>query len=308
VVAANTIKNGGTRILALGIGLGGDAGSVSRLKQISGPSADTGSVLTSDVITTSFDTLAQALATFATQTCGGTITTQKLIDADGNPQTTNDQTPAAGWTFDINGGSNPAPTVTDNKGLTPAVKVDAGSGYSVNETAQSGYSIIAASCNGAASNGTWNGSAVSGMQIAANNVVRCTFVNALKKGHLTVHKVTNPANDSTVFSVTASGSGAITGQATRNLSTGSDVTYEVTYGTYSVSEALTGGWSQTNTTCENVTVNDNNPNPTCTITNTKLAKLKIVKDAVPNDPQDFAFTTIGTPNTYSQKPKHQRQP
>jgi hypothetical protein len=294
VVAANTIKNGGTRILALGIGLGGDAGSVSRLKQISGPNADTGSVLTSDVITTSFDTLAQALATFATQTCGGTITTQKLIDADGNPQTTNDQTPAAGWTFDINGGSNPAPTSTDSKGLTPAVKVDAGSGYSVNETAQSGYSIIAASCSGAASNGTWNGNAVSGMQIAANNVVRCTFVNTLQKGHLTVHKVTNPANDSTVFSVTASGSGAITGQATRDFSTSADVTYELTYGTYSVSEALTTGWSQTNTTCENVTVNDNNPNPTCTITNTKLAKLKIVKDAVPNDPQDFAFTTTGT--------------
>jgi hypothetical protein len=108
-------------MLALGIGLTG--GSLDRLKAISGPNANTGNVLTSDVITTDFSQLAASLATFASQTCGGTITTTKYIDADGNLNTTNDQTLAgAGWTFDINGGSNPAATQTDATGKTPAGK------------------------------------------------------------------------------------------------------------------------------------------------------------------------------------------
>lgn len=294
ITAANSVKSGGARMLALGIGLGNDAGSVSRLKQISGPNADTGNVLTSDVITTDFSTLASDLAKFAEQTCGGTITTQKLIDQDGNLQTTQDQVPASGWTFDVNGGSNPAATVTDSKGLTPAVKVDAGNGYSVNETVQSGYGVIGASCTGASTNGTWNGgAAVTGMVVASNNVVRCTFINTLKKGHITVHKVTNPAGDSSTFSVTASGSGAITGNATRSISTAADVTYEVVYGTYGVTEAAATGWSPSYSNCANIVVNDNNPNPTCTITNTKLGSLTIVKDAQPNDAQDFGFTTSG---------------
>ena len=32
----------------------------------------------------------------------------------------------------------------------------------------------------------------------------------------------------------------------------------------------------------------------CTFTNKKLGSITIVKDAVPNDPQDFSFTTTGT--------------
>jgi len=193
IVAANAIKTGGTRILMLGIGLGGDSGSVNRLKQVSGPNADTGSVLTSDVITTNFSTLASALATFAQETCGATITTQKLIDADGNLQTTNDQTPAAGWTFDVNGGSNPDATTTDSNGLTPAVKVTTGTGYSVAETVKSGYSVLSASCTGATNNGTWSsGNTLTGVQVAANNIVRCTFINKADKGSVKlVKEVTN---------------------------------------------------------------------------------------------------------------------
>ena len=32
----------------------------------------------------------------------------------------------------------------------------------------------------------------------------------------------------------------------------------------------------------------------CTYTNTKDATITIIKDAIPDDPQDFAFTTTGT--------------
>ncbi len=290
VTQANVIKNAGIRMLALGIG---NDLSITNLEQISGPNVDTGDVLTSDVISSDFSTLAADLKEFATQTCGGTITTNKLIDADGNLATTGDRTAASGWTFDVNGQpSDPAATTTDTSGLTPAVDVNPGT-YSVNETQQSAYKLMSASCTGATANGSQQGDAVTGLQVSANDIVSCTFINTPKRGHLTVHKVTNPANDTSTFSVTASGSGAITGDATRNITTAADVTYEVVYGTYSVAEAAATGWTQTGNTCTNVVVNDANPNPTCSITNTKLATLKIVKDAVPNDAQDFSFTTTG---------------
>lgn len=67
---ANSIKGGGTRILVMGIIGNPNSPSVNNMKQISGPTVNSGSVLTSDIITTSFNALAGNLATFANQTCG----------------------------------------------------------------------------------------------------------------------------------------------------------------------------------------------------------------------------------------------
>ncbi len=185
VTQADAIKTSGTRILALGIG---NDLSVSNLQAISGPNTNTGNVLTSDVITTDFASLATELANFAKQTCGGTITTTKIIDQDGNPNTTGDQSVASGWTFDINGSpSNPAATDTSANGQTPAVKVDAGT-YSVNETQKAGYEVLSASCTGASNNGSKNGNAVTGISVANENIVSCTFVNAPSKGSVQVQK------------------------------------------------------------------------------------------------------------------------
>lgn len=184
ITAANTIKNGGTRILAIGIG----DPTLSRLQAISGPNANTGNVLTSDVITTNFSTLASDLATFAKQTCGGTITTKKIIDQDGNLNTTNDQSTAAGWSFDINGTpTNPAAEVTAANGQTPAVKVAAGT-YSVNEAQQAGYQLLAASCTGASNNGAKQGDAVVGITVANEDIVSCTFINTPSRGTVQVNK------------------------------------------------------------------------------------------------------------------------
>lgn len=185
VTQANVIKSAGTRILALGIGNELD---VNNLKAISGPNQDTGNVLTSDVITSSFSTLAADLANFAKQTCGGTITTTKLIDADGNLGTTNDQTPASGWTFDVDGtASNPGSTTTDATGKTPAVKVSSGT-YSVNETQQAGYELLGASCIGASSNGGRQGNGVLSVVVGDQDIVSCTFINTPSKGAVKVDK------------------------------------------------------------------------------------------------------------------------
>ncbi len=184
VTQADSIKSGGSRILALGIGFS----TTTRLQAISGPNVNTGNVLTSDVITSEFDELADDLATFAKQTCGGTITTKKIIDQDGDLNTKGDQTPGQNWTFDINGTpSNPAPAVTGVSGQTVAVKVDAGT-YSVNETPQAGYDLIYASCDGAASNGSVQGNSVVGVSVANENIVSCVFINKPSKGSVKVNK------------------------------------------------------------------------------------------------------------------------
>lgn len=261
VISANTIKTSGIRMLALGIG----SPTVSRLQAISGPLVDTGDVLTSDVITSNFATLAEDLAEFAEQTCGGTITTTKLIDADGKLNTTNDRTPAADWVFDINGGSNPAATTTNAQGLTPAVKVDAGSGYSVNETQQQGYTLLDASCTGATANGTQDGNAVTGIQIAANNIVSCTFINARANGTITVVKNLDNSDGGTKqksdFSFT------LNGQTYQFEADGTN-TVTLPTGTYTVEEVNpnTAGYTTTYSNCTNVVVTENN-SPTCTIYN-----------------------------------------
>jgi uncharacterized repeat protein (TIGR01451 family) len=168
--------------------------------------------------------------------------------------------------------------------------------YSVTETATNGWDLSGLTCTGG---GTQVDGATVSITLAPGANVSCTYTNR-QHGQIIVNKVTNPANDQTAFSVTASGTAAIVGNTTRSLTTSSPVTYEVSQGTYSVSETVPTGWTQTANTCSNLVINGNTPlvngipTVTCTITNTKLAKLRIVKDALPNDPQDFAFTTTGT--------------
>ncbi len=247
---ADIAKNAGTRVLALGIG---NDLSVDNLKAISGPAANTGDVLTSDVITTDFDDLAAQLATFADQTCGGTITTRKIIDVDGDPATTNDQTPASGWSFDINGGSNPDATTTDENGLTPPVKVTTPAGYSVNETAQSGYHLVSASCMGASNNGSLSGNAVTGIQVTAHNIVTCTFINTPNKASISGVKW-NDANGNgkrgkheetlSGWTIQLSQGGTVLATTTTDKD-GSYSFDNLLAGTYTVCEVQQDGWLQT---------------------------------------------------------------
>jgi uncharacterized repeat protein (TIGR01451 family) len=164
--------------------------------------------------------------------------------------------------------------------------------YSVTESATSGWDMTSLSC-GNATGVTITGSQVS-VNLTAGQNVTCTYTNT-KKGHLIVGKTTLPAGDTTSFGITASSStgGTITGSTTGSITDATDKDYEVTPGTYSVAETATAGWSKTGDTCQNVVVAAG-ATVHCTITNTKLAKLKIIKDAVPNSSQDFAFTTTGS--------------
>ena len=148
--------------------------------------------------------------------------------------------------------------------------------YSVAETVPSGWDKTGDTCQNKA--------------VAAGQTVTCTITNT-KKGHLIVRKVTDPANDTTAFSITASGNGTITGTAVRPLATTADVDYEVTPGTYSVTEAAKAGWDvMTGNTCVDVAVAAGETK-TCTITNSKRGTITIKKIVVPStDSTTFGFT------------------
>lgn len=272
VVEANSIKTGGARILAIGIG----DPTVSRLSAISGPNVNTGSVLTSDVITTDFASLAADLADFATQTCGGTVTIEKLVDIDGDLQTTDDQSPAQGWDFSVTGNGLDAKGTTDAGGLTPAIEVDPATGYAVTETVQDGYTVLSATCEGATNNGSFDGSAVTGLQIAANDIVTCTFINAELEGTLILEKTV--VNDDGGTLTQASFPVKIDGVA---VAWGS---HTVEAGNYTVSETNQAGyeaglWGGDCDAQGNVTV-PAGETVTCTITNDDIpATVKVVKYA-----------------------------
>ena len=152
--------------------------------------------------------------------------------------------------------------------------------------------------------------------VAAGNTPTCTYTNTAD-ATITVTKDAVP-NDPQDFAYTTTGTGGgtlfqsgtflldddadATLPATRTFTfTGADAT-----GTKTITETLpVTGWTLTNLVCSKGTTTLATglasiallPGDavTCTYTNTQnAATITVTKDAVPNDPQDFAYTTTGT--------------
>jgi uncharacterized repeat protein (TIGR01451 family)/LPXTG-motif cell wall-anchored protein len=291
ITVANAIKSSGARMLAIGIG---NDLNTANLQAIAGPNTNTGNILTSDVITTDFNTLAGQLNTFASQSCGGTVTVTKKIDADGNLGTTGDQTVASGWTFNVGG---QADKVTDGNGQTSAVTLVAGSNYSVTETQQNNYSLLQASCTGATNNGTSNlgNNNISGIQIDNTDIVSCTFINTPPVETVDICHATG-SHGNPYITNSPSKSGDVSGHDDHNgptwfpgiAVTWGDIIPPFTYpgGSYPGQNWDTAGQAIYNNSC-------NVPNGTLTVT----------KNLVPsNDPGVFNLTINGT--TYASNVGH----
>jgi uncharacterized protein YegL len=152
IVQANIIKNSGTRISTLGIGLA--ANGEDHLRAISSADAYYSAA--------DFSQLQTALQQIVTELCGGTITVINNVNG----------TTTAGWDFQIG-----TTTVTSGvDGKTNPVELTNGT-YNVTETLKPGYSLTSAVCSGAANNGTPLVNGVSGIQITTNNIVSCVFNN-----------------------------------------------------------------------------------------------------------------------------------
>jgi hypothetical protein len=167
-----------------------------------------------------------------------------------------------------------------------------GGTYTITESATTGWDLASINCGNAAGVAI-NGGAVT-INLTAGQNVTCTYRNE-QRGQVIVTKQTNPDGDPTQFSVTATGTGNIAGNATRSISDNQSTTYDVAHGTYAVNEQIPNGWTQTSNNCSNLVINGNTPKVngvptlTCTIVNTKLVTITIIKDALPNNAQDFLF-------------------
>ena len=117
-------------------------------------------------------------------------------------------------------------------------------------------------------------------------------------GKIIVEKQTIPDGDAATFS--------FTGARTGTISDGDTLELLVEPGTYTMTESAKTGWDLTSISCNDANSTGNVGTRTatfivaseetvkCTFTNTKQGKITIVKDAVPNDGQDFSFTSTGT--------------
>ncbi len=184
--------------------------------------------------------------------------------------------------FTVEGPSQATPSVQTSGGIgdTGFITSDAGS-YSISETnIPAGWDLTGSSCT--------SGSPDS-FTLPLDGSITCTFENT-KRGHLIVHKVTDPSSDTeTLFSITASGTGTITDPATATITGGSSHDYEVTPGTYSVSENALPGWD-TIGNCNDVVV-DAGQIQECTITNTQRGTIIVEKQTDPDGaPVSFTFT------------------
>ncbi len=174
--------------------------------------------------------------------------------------------------------------------------------YTVTENGPTpAFDLTGLSCVDSDAVGT-NSSGVTGTGIATINVdpgetVTCTFTNT-KDAFIVVDKVTDPADELDVFGFDASW---IVGDDDFQLADTTEpfTSDDLDPGNYSVAELDADGWDLTDTTCvssigDTETADDieldAGETVTCTFTNTERGTIAIVKNADPEDPQDFSFS------------------
>lgn len=151
-------------------------------------------------------------------------------------------------------------------------EVDSNNPIAINEAGLDGYNFVSITGEGCPTQLGGTAALNEGQEIT------CTIKNDDQPGHLIVHKVTDPVDTSTEFSITASGNGDIEGSATQTITGGSSVDYTVNAGTYSVSEEPKEGWDETGNDCSQVPVGIGETKE-CTITNTERGNI-IIKKAI----------------------------
>ena len=127
-----------------------------------------------------------------------------------------------------------------------------------------------------------------------------TFTNNFGPASAQVRKVTAPAGSEAGWVMTLTGPGTPAGGESVTTTGTAYVPFDTVLqeGAYTITETAQAGWDQTGASSEcSFTVNypaDADRVFSCTLTNTQRGSITIVKNAVPDDPTDFGFTTTGS--------------
>ncbi len=189
-------------------------------------------------------------------------------------------------------------TLSDTKNFNQVVPGT----YTVTEGAVDGWKNTKIECDDGNSTGD-PATGVATIKVGANEHVTCTFTN-VKRGTIIVEKQTDPDK--------APGDFAFTGDAHGTIQDGGQIVVDgLMPGTYTSTETdPTPPFDLTGISCDDgqsdhpSTVSladrtatfklDAGETIKCTFTNTQRGSITIIKDAQPNDPKDFDFTTTGT--------------
>src|SRR5215216_6410919 len=284
--------------------------------QCTGAGGDSSTNLATQTATLEIDAGENVVCTF-TNTKGSSLTVIKVTDPASDPQD---------FDFDLTGAAVPADLDLDTDGgdaTLPSQQtfpVSAGQlgAYTVAESTVAGWDLTALSCTGGgADSSTSLANRTATLDIDAGETVICTFTNT-KHASLTVVKVTDPASDPQDFDFDLTGSGV---PADLDLDTdpaSAGTPFQASFdldasehGPHTVTETALDGWdltalectggggdSSTNLGDRKATLDvDAGETVVCTFTNTKRAKVEIVKATVPAEfDEDFAFSTAGSPH------------
>jgi Ca2+-binding RTX toxin-like protein len=220
----------------------------------------------------------------------GQIIVEKQTLPDGSPQAFN-FTPSYGSGFSLSDGQ------TSNSGYL------ASGSYTVSELVPAGWSLadIEFVTSDGSDTSSWTGSTAT-IDLDPGETITVRFHNT-QLGQIIVEKQTLPDGSPQAFDFTpnyGSGFSLSDGQTSNSGYLAS--------GSYTVSELVPTGWSLSNVefvtsdgsdssswTGSTATI-DLDPGETITVRfhNTQLGSITVIKDAVPDDPQDFDFTVTGT--------------
>ena len=285
IVAANDAKADGIHIQAIGIG---DELSVARLEAIS----ETGGVITSD-----FAGLAADLSALAEQLCGGTITVQKTLDANGdlNSNPGGDRTDGVGWSFSATPANivTPDNNVTDSEGQANFdITIDGDTEVvTVTETPQAGYALLSVVCTGADSfTPNLAGNSVQ-VTLGKQDIVNCEFINSPVPTLTLVKSLPNNNGGTAVASNWTLTADQVNGNGLLSGAGGASGT--VPAGSYDLSEtgSVAGYTNGTTWVCTGTgTQNDsdtitlaNGQSATCTITNDDQPGTLVLRKVVQNN-------------------------
>ncbi len=180
----------------------------------------------------------------------GKLIINKLLDEDGNLQTTDDRTDGVEWEFNVDGQSSDTPDLgplsTDVNGEVTVDPLNTGT-YNVGEVVEEGYKLLSAECT----TGSQDGEIVYGVEVATDETATCTFINTRERGTVNVTKYHDVNADGT-----RDEGEEVLADWTINLDedselTGEDgeVTFNPVTGEYELSEDLPEGWIQSNIAC-----------------------------------------------------------
>ena len=208
------------------------------------------------------------------------------------------------------GGSTGAQELSAGTNVAPGAVHTFGEGDFTTANYTSSYACV--NRGTAVSRGSGTSLGPNNITLQPNDDVVCTYTN-VRNASIVIVKDAVP-NDAQDFAFTSD----ITGNTSFSLDDDADPTLSntktitnVAPGSYTVTEGSTSGWDLTNISCVDPTTNSSGVTSTgvatinvaagetvtCTYTNTKQGSITIIKDAVPNDAQDFAFTSTITGNT-----------